>query len=274
MNKYLVLALIGLFTQSSYSQVYLSKIYNDILILGPNNVAPHCDEIAMSYVAEIEGLYDVLIKEEEELKKSVSDLAAIEAPTKAQLFTLGEQQNDKALIEEELTTLMQFKELWLKIVDQTPVKLELIDIIRSGQCAEIRSNHGTYSHKEYMVTLDKNIEVIKVVEHFTIEQRDSIPQWITKVSENCISKDPEDCKMWCFVNQEGGEVLVDFTGDLYRLKDSKIASQFNIDSQSNFASRELTIDLEGATIDIINVVKSDNNMLLQLDGFTTVDCKE
>lgn len=274
MMKYFLFAVICLISQSSKAQVYLSKIYNDILILGPNNVAPHCDEVAMSYVVEIEGLYDVLIKELDELKSAIEEYNNIATPTKAQSFTASEQQGDINQIEQELTTLMEFKELWLKIVDQTPVKLELVDIIRSGQCAEIKTNHGSFFRNEYMMTIDKDIKNIKVREHFLVEQRDSIPQWITKVSENCASQDPNDCMMWCYINQAGGDVLVDFTGDLYRLKDSKIPSQFNIMANKNYASRELTIDLEGATIDIINVVKSDTNLLLQLKEFSTVKCQE
>ncbi len=274
MHKYFLLAVISLLSISTDAQVYLSKIYNDILILGPNNVAPHCDEIAKSYVADIENLYDVLVKEQENLKSALAKYNAMASPSKAQTFTANEQIADINQIEEELTTLMIFKELWLKIVDQTPVKLELVDAIRAGQCAEIKTNHGTFQNNDYMVTLDKNITKIKIVEHFSIEYRDSIPQWITKVSENCASKDPEDCKVWCFINQAGGDVLVDFTEDMYRLADSKIGSEFNVTPGADHASRELTMDLDGATIDIINVVKSDSNMLLQIDGFSTVPCKE
>lgn len=272
MLKIFLLALMGFLSLSSQAQVYLSKIYNDVLVLGPNNVAPHCDEIAQSYVADIEQLYDVLLKEQEELGKAVDQITEIENPTKAQLFVQSEHQGDIELIEQELTTLMQFKELWLKVIDQTPVKLELVEVIRSGQCAEIETQHGKFSTNEFMVTMDKNIKKIKIVEHFSIEQRDSIPQWITKVSDNCASPDPEDCMMWCFVNQAGGDVLVDYTGDLYKLKESKIGSQFDLGSNKNHAVRELTIDLEGTVIDIINVVKSDSNMLLQLDGFRTIPC--
>ena len=257
---------------SSEAQVYLSKIYNDILILGPNNVAPHCDEIAMSYISEIEYLYDILIKEQEQLKGSVREIQLSSNPTKGQLFILGEQQGDIELIEEELTTLMVFKELWLNIMDQTPVKLELVDLIRAGHCVDISTGHGKFSTNEYMVTLDKDISTIKVVEHFEIEYRDSIPQWVTKIDENCASNDPNNCKVWCFLNQPGGDVLIDFKDDIYKLDKSVIASQFDISTSDKFASRILTIDLEGATIDIVNVVKSDTNMLLQLEGFSTVDC--
>jgi len=169
---------------------------------------------------------------------------------------------------------MQFKELWLKIVDQTPVKLELVDAIRSGQCAEIKTNHGVFPHNDYMVTLDKDIRTIKIIEHFQVEQKDSIPQWITKIDENCASRDTNDCKQWCFLNQPGGDVLVDFTNDIYRLSNSVIGSQFQYVPNTNYASRELTIDLNGSTIDIVNIVKSDTNMLLQLNGFETVECKQ
>ena len=274
MNKYILLAVTCLFSFSSNAQVYLSKIYNDILILGPNNVAPHCDEIAKSYVADIEGLYDVLIKEQDELKSAITKYNTIATPTKAQSFTASEQQGDINQIEEELTTLMQFKELWLQIVDQTPVRLELVDAIRAGQCVDINTNHGSFSTNEYMVTLDKDIKKIKVIEHFEIEHRDSIPQWVTKIDENCASKDPNDCKVWCFLNQVGGKVLVDFTGDIYKLKDSEIGSQFDMTPTTKLAKRTLTIDLKGSTIDIINVVKSDSNMLLQLEGFRTIECQE
>jgi len=271
MKKYLLFALISFSAISAYSQVYLSKIYNDILILGPNNVAPHCDEIAQSYVADIEQLYDVLIKEQSTLKEEFAQYEAKASPSKGEQFKASEMQADIDQIENELTILMQFKELWLKIIDQTPVKLELVDAIRSGQCAVIKSQIGQLQHNEFMVTLDKDIQKIKIVEHFATEYRDSIPQWETKVSENCASEDPNDCLMWCFVNKPGGKVLVDFTGDIYRIKDSPIGNQFDNQSAQS-SSRELTIDLGGSTIDIINVVKSDTNMLLQLEGFETVEC--
>lgn len=273
MKNYFLFALMGFFAVNSHSQVYLSKIYNDILILGPNNVAPHCDEIAKSYVADIEGLYDVLIKEQENLQASLSQFEKIANPTKAESFVASEQKTDIIQIEQELTTIMQFKELWLKVIDQTPVKLELVDAIKSGYCAEINTNHGKFEHNNYMVTLDKDITKIKIVEHFAIEHMDSIPQWSTKIDENCASKDTNDCKVWCYLNQPGGKVIVDFTGDIYRLKDSKIGGQFDLVPTTKFASRTLTMDLDGSTIDIINVVKSDTNMLLQLKGFSTVECR-
>ncbi len=274
MIKFIFSVFLCLISLTNEAQVYLSKIYNDILVLGPNNVAPHCNEIANSYVSDLEGFYDLLIKEQTELKEAIANIEKVVAPTKAQLFTQNEKQGDIDLIENELTIIMQFKELWLKIIDQTPVKFQLVDLIRDGQCVEINTNHGNFSTNEYMVTLDKDIRKIKIIEHIAIEQRDSIPQWITKISDNCASQDPEDCMMWCFINQEGGDVLVDFTGDLYKLEDSKIASQFNMVPNAKHASRELSMDLEGISIDIINIVKSDNNMLLQLDGFSTIECKE
>ena len=274
MIKHILIAIISCFAISTQAQVYLSKIYNDILILGPNNVAPHCDEIAQSYVSELEGLYDLLIKEQEQLQLALNQYNGLKEPSKSQIFRASEQQGDLSLIETELTTIMQFKELWLKIVDQTPVKLELVDAIRSGQCAEIKTNHGVFPHNDYMVTLDKDIRTIKIIEHFQVEQKDSIPQWITKIDENCASRDTNDCKQWCFLNQPGGDVLVDFTNDIYRLSNSVIGSQFQYVPNTNYASRELTIDLNGSTIDIVNIVKSDTNMLLQLNGFETVECKQ
>ncbi len=271
-NTFLV-ALMSLLAYSAFSQVYLSKIYNDILILGPNNVAPHCDEIAKSYVADIEELYDVLIKEQEQLNSELANFEKIASPSKSQSFIASEQKADILQIEKELTILMQFKELWLKVVDQTPVKLELVDAIKSGQCAEISTNHGMYLHNDFMVTMDKDINKIKIVEHFSIEKMDSIPEWTTKIDENCASKDTNDCRVWCYLNKPGGDVMVDFTGDIYKLENSKIGQAFGFAKGQAHASRTLTMDLQGTTIDIINVVKSDTNMLLQLDGFSTIECR-
>lgn len=273
MKKIFFLALMSLLTLNANAQVYLSKIYNDILILGPNNVAPHCDEIANSYVSDIEDFYDVLVKEQDQLKINVAQFENLESPTKSQTFIASDQKADILLIEQELTTLMLFKELWLKVIDQTPVKLELVDVIKSGQCADIRTNHGTYVHNDFMVTMDKDITKIKIIEHFAIEQMDSIPEWTTKIDENCASKDTNDCRVWCYQNKLGGEVIVDFTGDIYKLKNSKIGTSFGFVEGQPHASRELVMDLQGATIDLINVVRSDTNMLLQLDGFSTVECK-
>lgn len=256
------------------SQVYLSKIYNDVVILGPDNVAPHNFLIANNYIGEIQVLYTSILDELEAVNEAAKAILAIDAPTEIQKKQLSEYQSDINLIEREMTFLMEFKSMWLDIANNEGMKEELLNLQEKGSCFDINTSEGYVSANDFVITTDKDLTRIKVVEHFSITYKEKLTTLEKRRSDkNCFSDNPEDCIVWCEVQIPGGNVLTDITGDTYLIDGSGLEQQYELDPQYSRVKRTIVLELESGTTDLISIIRKENNTLLQLTNWKEVSCE-
>lgn len=254
-------------------QVFISEVFDEIVLVGPDNVEINHCEVAQFYIAELEDLSSELQSKEEQNTSTILTLESEKRLKRKERTILNKTIIQNELIEDEMNALEGLLETWKEYEN----KNKLLEILTSDKfqdnCYVATTDKGTFyfDELEFITSrtdhegLNNGSEVIKV------EKQEASSAWVKKRAErNCLSADPNDCLVWCLVEKKGGYKFIDIRGN--EQIPEECPAGFSISSNEISCIRESKFEFSDTSFDLTVKLK-DSNESIKITSWFVGECK-
>jgi hypothetical protein len=209
------------------AQVFISSLYANQMLLGPDNVKGHLYPVAQVYVNAVTDAIGIINADKEWLTETMENMQKQDKLSKKEKRLLLQYlARVDSLIQEKkcLDTLKSRWEAYLHIGNSLPL---LYEAVQAGQCVQIRTDHGMFATAAVEITTE-NPRDIALTEVIPFENKPADTKWVKKIAtENCRSANPDDCLVWCLVNTPAQQGIRDMNGVLHPQFPSSIPQEGN-----------------------------------------------
>ena len=265
--------LIG-FWGNPIAQVFVSDIFTETIIMGPDNITFNHYELANHYVMEIEKLIPELVEIERENNELISNLKSKENLKWKEQNELRKAIVENERIEEEMIGLEEILSSWKNLQKQN----ELIPLILNWEiqnnCYIASTNKGVFEFSELnfkIIELDHS-DFTRNTEFVPVEIEYGGKEWVKKKADrNCQSADPNDCLVWCLVERKTSYIFIDAMG--YEHKESMCPTNFELTKDGKSCIREIS------EVDLIPISRRiearlyNSNELIEVFTWRQTECK-
>lgn len=184
-------------------QVLISKILDDQLLLGPQNVTVDIKISADHWTVAIENFQSEIKEIATQNLRSIQSLEQQKKQRRKDQRKLFRLQEEQTRIEEELNLAEELLLQWMLWETEEQPSAPIAEA-----CLELISLEDTNAALEIPSTQDRFAWEIIPTEYIQPKR-----EWVKKQADrNCQSSDPNDCMVWCLVEVKGGFRFVDLEG--------------------------------------------------------------
>ncbi len=213
----------------------------DEIIITPENVNVHYEEQIEYYTKKYQTLINDLTDKRASYQLEIEEIESKKKTRKKDAKYIDELKPLIATLREDIKVLKACISLWtdLEVLDN-----ENVEHLSLDKCYDITAKTYVYSPEEYMILEvypDEILTWYELTESIEIEEVETIPiepataKWVRKkVDENCLSRNPDDCLIWCLVEVPAVTQII-----IKRIKECPLGFENEVD---NICVREVDVD--------------------------------
>lgn len=203
-KAFLTFYLIGVSVSLIFAQAKYLEEVNDFVI-NPSDVSIIFSEQTDFYIKRYTPFLNQYKKELEEYQEVATGLKAKRRLSKKKKKYLEGLEEDVSYLSKKVTAIKASIQLWENLVIKE-LEESLSEGIRKGLCYEIVGRNGAYSPQEYESIDLTDLKELDWEEKVSCRVEVEIKiknYWVKRRSDKgCLSDDPNDCLVWCFVEDE------------------------------------------------------------------------
>ena len=273
MKNMLFLIFLNCFVLNMVSaQVYLSTSFEEVVLIGSENVSCKGKTVAANHLLEIDSLAGLLRSTLRENASELKDLKEKKKLNKKKEARLESLNNENTQISNELIVLNEFYRLWKTVYANHTLLGEFYLATKDGKCFEITTESGTYQPADYEVKMEGNANGMLCNETIPIEEVELVTKWVKKKKDGpCLSADPNDCLVWCM---EGGPEAAKFIGYNnieYNLDNCPLG--FTYQHESSACIRAYEVIMKDNSVQPISLIRKSDYQPLVLRSWVETTCE-
>lgn len=209
---FLLLFALTFINSNIFAQIYVSKIFDKEIILGPENVNAYNESTVINHITFLEDFIvdlDIAIEKKQDI---IDAFAAKKRLKKREQYQLQKAQNAKRDINNEKEILTHFILMWENISTKQKKLYEIAAHLDQAKCVEFITKDDILFNQELELRHDQNNASNTYKEVIPVTHIGASTKWVKKRADrNCLSANPDDCLVWCLIEIKEGYTFKDLT---------------------------------------------------------------
>lgn len=254
------------------SQIYVSELFDNEIILGPDNINEYETLIAPFYIAGLSDMKMALVEAMDEELNVIEEFKNKEPVKKREKKALKRAKKTKRIFDAEIHKIDSIQHLWNELVMFQESLMEASEIIKEGKCIEFTTKRGKkFYSDEIQVEVEKYDKELNYQEIIPVKGVAAGTKWVKqKADRNCLSADPNDCLVWCLIEEKGSINFKDITGKEFKY--NYCPDGFEYDEENGECYKEMTYTDEYDNTEVVSLIRNRSQERLIAKDWKIIKC--